>query len=109
MTLDQVLEAAAQASRDAAQAQWDRDGHKDCGSCGGAMMQLDSRTKIAKRAVELKLAYQSGKDIFVMAPEPEGIASQHGAIPQAAMRAFRETLVERGYASAVKKFWTYVD
>jgi hypothetical protein len=107
MTLnpDQVIAKAVAAGEAAAIAVWDRDEHKDGGSCGGAMILLNGRTKIYAAAVAAGLV--TGDYVYLSLPK--GIRSQNADIPQAQYRAFRKVLEDEGYASAVKRFWTYVD
>lgn len=88
---------------------WKRDEERDCGSCGGAIMFLDARSKLAKVAVAEGFACGNAGDIAVkgfIAPE---VRSQNADISQDAMRAFKKVLEENGYAKAIKKFWTYID
>lgn len=107
--VDRALTRAAGAGRTAALAQWEKDGKQDCGACGGAMLQFDGRSLVAKRAEALGLAYRSGTEVFALLKLPEGIRSQHEAIQQEQYRAFRGALEFEGFGAAVKRFWTYVD
>lgn len=107
--LNAILEAAKAASIAKSLEIWDRDGREDRGSCGGAVMILDGRSALAKLAIETGFAWNSGGDIFVNSFIGEGIRSQNADIRQDAAEAFRQVLIDRGQAKAIKKFWTYVD
>lgn len=104
-----TLAAAVAAANAAGLAQWERDGKMDCGACGGAMLEFDARTKVAKAAEAAGLAYRSGTDVWLRLPLPDGVRSQHEAIPQAQHRAFRKTLTAAGFGKAIKRWWNYVD
>jgi hypothetical protein len=105
----QALQAAREAALAKSAAIWERDERQDRGSCGGAILMLDGRSKLAKVAVAEGFAYKSGSDIFVNSNIAEGVRSQNADIWQDSMRAFRSAIEAAGYAKAVKKFWTYID
>lgn len=109
MTISEVLAAAKAASIAKSLEIWERDGKRDCGSCGSAIMYLDARSKLAKVAIAEGYAHQSCGEISVNHCLGEGIRSQNADIPQDSLRAFKKVLEENGYAKAIKKFWTYVD
>ncbi len=104
----EVLELAKAASIAKSLEIWERDGKRDCGSCGSAIMYLDRRSKLARVALAEGYAYDGG-DISVKRFVGEGIASQNADIDQDSMRAFRQVLIDNGYEKAIKKFWTYID
>ena len=104
-----ALKAAAEAGRIAALAVWDRDEHQDRGSCGGAMLELDARTVVARQALALGLAHKSGNEVYLSLPFPEGVRSQNADIPQVQYKAFRDSLEAAGFGKAVKRHWTYTD
>lgn len=104
----EVLTAAKAAGDAVALALWERDEHQDRGSCGGAMLELDGRSKLAKVARDMGIL--SGSTNFVSSGLlPEGIRTQNADIYQGHMRAFREKLIEAGYGKTIKRFWTYID
>ena len=105
----EALERARGAAITAALAQWEKDGKQDCGACGGAMTEFDARTKAAREAETMGLTYRSGRELWLSLPLPDGIASQHEAIPQAMHKAFREALEFEGFGNAIKRHWKYVD
>lgn len=109
MNIPNILDTARAAADAAALAQWERDGRMDCGSCGGAMLQLDGRSAVAKEALARKWAYKSGSEVFVMIRVPDGIRTQHATVFENHLRAFRDSLIEQGHAKAIAKFWTYID
>lgn len=100
-----ILEAARKAGDKAAWAQFERDGKKDCGSCGGAMLALNRGSALYKAAAEMGLA----GDGYVRLRTPDGIRTQHMEVEVQQYRAFRQALVDAGCGGAVTKFWTYVD
>lgn len=108
MTPSEVLKLAKEAAFAKSLEIWERDGKRDCGSCGGAIMYLDRRSKLAKVALAEGYAYDGG-DVTVTDYVAPGIASQNADIPQDALRAFKRVLEENGFGKAIKKFWTYVD
>jgi hypothetical protein len=105
----QALQAARDAALKKSLALWERDERQDRGSCGGAIMKLDARSKLAKVALANGFASQMGSDIFVNSNIAEGVRSQNADIWQDSMRAFKNTLEAAGYGKAIKKFWTYID
>ena len=105
----QALRAAVAAGEAAALAVWDRDEHQDRGSCGGAMLEFDGRTIVAKAAEQLGIVYRSGKEYWLRLDMPAGIRSQNLDIPEAQFRAFRVSLEAAGLGSAIKRAWSYVD
>jgi hypothetical protein len=106
----QALKAARAAALAKSRAIWERDGKQDRGSCGGAILKLDARSKLAKVAVAEGFASkESGSDIYVNSNIAEGVHSQNADIWQDSMRAFRDVIEAAGYAKAIKKFWTYID
>jgi hypothetical protein len=109
ISLEETLEQAKAAALAKSQEIWDRDEHQDRGSCGGAVMMLDARTKLAKLAIEKGLAWGSGKDVYVNVILAEGVRSQNADIYQDSARAFRKVLIDAGFEKAIKKFWTYID
>jgi hypothetical protein len=109
MTIEQVLEQAKQASIAKSLEIWERDGKQDCGSCGGAIMYLDSRTKLAKIAVATGYARDASGDIAVNQFLGEGVCTQNADIYQDSMYAFKQVLEANGYGKAIKRFWDYVD
>lgn len=109
MTITEVLTAAKEASIAKSWAVWEANGKRDCGSCGGVCMYLKSNTKLAKEAVAMGIAYNSGTQTVVNQMIAEGIASQNEAIPQSAMAAFKAVLIANGFEKAISKYWTYVD
>lgn len=102
-----ALTAALAAGKAEALRIWDRDEHQDRGSCGGAMLELDKRSKLYKIAKESGLIDFS--DAFVCIPLPEGVRSQNADISQGQMAAFRKALETAGYGKAIKRYWTYID
>lgn len=108
MTPTEVLALAKQASISKSLEIWERDGKRDRGSCGSAIMYLDRRSQLAKVALAEGYAYDGG-DISVKRFVGEGIASQNADIDQEAMRAFKQVLEANGYGKAIKRFWTYID
>lgn len=104
-----ALEAATVAGNAAALAVWHRDECQDRGSCGGAMLEFDSRTRVAKQAEAMGITYRSGKEIWLRLDLPSGVRSQNADIPQAQHRAFRQELEARGFTKAIKRHWTYTD
>lgn len=105
----EVLEMAKAASIAKSLEIWERDGKRDCGSCGSCVTLLDARSKLAKVALAEGFAFTTGGDIYVnhfIAPE---VRSQNADIDQDAGRAFKKVLEENGYGKAIKKFWTYID
>ena len=108
MTLLEILETAKAASIAKSLEIWERDGKQDRGSCGGAIMYLDRRSKLAKIALEYGYAY-NGSDVTVKGFIGEGVRSQNADIYQDSMRAFRQVLIDNGCEKAIKKFWTYID
>jgi hypothetical protein len=107
--LSKILDQAKAAALAKSQAIWDRDEHQDCGSCGGAVLMLDARTKLAKLAVDKGIAWGSGNDIYVHTILADGVRSQNADIYQDSMREFRKVLIASGQEKAIKKFWTYID
>jgi hypothetical protein len=106
----QALQSARAAALAKSAEIWERDQRQDRGSCGGAILKLDARSKLAKVAVAEGFASKdSGTDIYVNSNIAEGVRSQNADIWQDSMRAFRDTIVAAGYGKAVKKFWTYID
>jgi hypothetical protein len=105
----QTLQSAREAALAKSLAIWERDQKQDRGSCGGAILMLDARSKLAKVAVAEGFASKSGTDIYVNSNIAEGVCSQNADIWQDSMRAFRSSIEAAGYAKAVKKFWTYID
>jgi hypothetical protein len=103
----EVLEMAKAASIAKSLEIWNRDEQRDCGSCGGAVMFLDKRSKLAKVAVAEGFAW--GDDVAVKRFIADGVRSQNADIFQDSARAFKRVLEENGYANAIKKFWTYID
>ena len=104
-----ILNVAKAAAIAEANRIWVRDEMRDCGSCGGAILELDGRTKLAKIAVQLGIADKRSDGIYVPAIVPDGIRSQNADIPQGSMYAFKKVLEENGCGNAIKRFWTYVD
>lgn len=106
----EVLKLAKETAVATSLAVYERDGKRDCGSCGGAIMYLDKRSKLAKVAIAEGYAYDGG-DVSLNRESymADGIRSQNADIPQDAMREFRRVLIANGYEKAIKKFWTYVD
>lgn len=98
--IKEALEAAVLEGHAAAMAQYVVDGMRDCGACGGAMLQFDARSAIAKAAVELGLARTSGNEIWALIRLPQEIQTQHGLVYQAMMDTFRAELTKRGYGAA---------
>lgn len=109
MTPTEVLKLAKEASIAKSLEVWERDGKRDCGACGGAMMFLDARSKLAKVAVAEGYAWGNSGDISVNRFLGEGIRSQNADIPEDSMRAFKNVLEANGFGKAIKKFWTYTD
>lgn len=107
-TTSQVLAEARAASEAKSLEIWERDGKRDCGSCGSAIMYLDRRSKLAKIALAEGYAYDGG-DISVKHFLADGVRSQNADIWQDSMRAFRQVLIDNGFEKAIKKFWTYID
>ena len=105
----EVLQAAREAALKKSLELWERDKQIDRGSCGGAIMQLDARSKLAKVAVANGFANKSGRDLFVNSNIAEGVRSQNSDIWQDSMRAFKQSLEAAGYGRTIKKFWTYID
>lgn len=105
----EILNAAQKAAFAKSLEIWERDEKQDRGSCGGAMLQLDGRSKLAKVAVAEGFAYQSGREIFVKSQIAEGVRSQNADIWQGAMAAFRQEIEAAGYGKAVKRYWSYID
>ena len=104
--VDAALDDALLAGERAALATWIRDGKRDRGSCGGAVLILDGRSKLAKTAIARGIGYNDG---MIVLPLPADIQSQNADIPQAQYAAFRESLEVAGFGPAIKKFWTYID
>ena len=104
--VDTALDYALDAGRRAALAVWIRDGKVDRGSCGGSVMILDRRSKLAKAAVARGIAYKEGMVILL---PPAGIQSQNADVWQALYGAFRDSLEAYGFGPAIKKFWNYID
>lgn len=107
--IDEALDKATDAGIAAARAQFERDGRQDCGSCGGAMLSLDARSLLAKRAIARKIAWRSDRGAYVTLQLPDGVRTQNMEVYIAQMNAFRVSLVDQGFADAVRKYWTYVD
>lgn len=105
----QALQSARAAALAKSQAIWERDERQDRGSCGGAILYLDARSKLAKVAVAEGFASKCSGDISVNANIAEGVRSQNADIWQDSMRAFKNELEAAGYGKAIKKFWTYID
>lgn len=105
----EVLEQAKAASIAKSLEIWKRDNERDCGSCGAAILYLDSRTNLAKVALENGFAWNGSGDISVNRFIGEGVRSQNADIYQDSMRAFKDVLEANGYGKAIKKFWTYID
>lgn len=109
MTLTETLQAAVAAGQAATLAVWERDGKIDRGTCGGAMLEFDGRSKVAKEAEALGITYRSGNEYWLTLKAPEGVRSQNADIPEAQFRAFKKVLDDAGLGKAVKRFWTYID
>jgi len=104
-----TVQSAIDAGRAAALAQWEKDGRQDCGHCGGTMLQLDSRSFIAKAALELKAAYKSGSETWAALDLPEGVRTQHAIVYQKQKHAFADSLRRQGFGGVIRKMWDYVD
>lgn len=104
-----LLADACKKADAAALAQWEADGKMDCGTCGGAMLQLDSRTVLAKLAIEAGLASKSGSAVYVSLKLPDGVRSQNMAIPVKQMEAFKAELIAQGAGTVIRRYWSYVD
>lgn len=103
-----VLAARAKAEA-AARAQYVRDGSGDMGDCGGAMLGFDSRTGIARAAIEYGFAHRQGNETFLNTALPADIRTQHSMVYVAYAAAFRDEIKAQGYGRAIKRYWTYRD
>lgn len=103
----ETLAKAKVAGEAAALAIWERDEKQDRGSCGGAMLELDARSRLYKAIKASNIVKLM--DGFVILSAPEGVRSQNMDIPEAQYRAFKKTIEEAGFGKAIKRFWTYVD
>jgi predicted O-methyltransferase YrrM len=103
-----ILSGAVEAAKAEALRIWKRDNEIDCGSCGGAMLSFDARSKVAKIASEMGLT-GGGSECWLYLKKPDGVRSQNADIPQGMYRVFREHLEKAGLGKAVKKFWNYID
>jgi antirestriction protein len=102
-----IIERAQEAFRAAALAQWKRDGKRDIGACGGAMLVLDGRSSVARQLLRSGLGLRVEGGVSPSFVLPEEIRSQHAAIKEAAMRAARDVFEAAGVRIA--QFSTYVD
>jgi hypothetical protein len=104
-----TLQAAREASLATSLEIWEQQGRKDSGACGGAIMLLDGRSKLAKVALANGFARDVGGDIFVNNAIANGVNSQSGYLYKESLRSFRGVIEAAGYGKSVKKFWTYID
>ena len=107
--IEQALREAVEAGNSAAISVWDRDEHQDRGSCGGARLEFDGRSTVAKVAESIGIVYRSGKEYWLRLDLPAGIRSQNADIPQSQHRAFRQSLEASGLGKSIKRHWTYTD
>lgn len=76
--------------------QYERDGRKDIGACGGYILALDGRSPVTKRLIERDLASRATGCCMVRLPVNERCKSQHGAITQRGGEAARDVFQSRG-------------
>lgn len=103
--IDQIIDAAKTAAMLAAQAQFEADGSRDRGSCGGAMLGYRGNTKFAKMMVERGVAYSGDGATFVM--KQHGLPTQNADVDIAYARAFMQVADNAGIRAS--KYWTYTD
>lgn len=100
-----IIEDCFQAFDHAAREQYEKDGFKDCGTCGGMMLGYRGNTRFARALVATGRACRMGGKVYVGSALP--VATQHAEVEIKAMQAFMETARSRGIEPA--KWWTYVD
>lgn len=104
--IEKILRAAVDAANAEALRIWKRDNERDCGSCGGAMLEFDGRSKVLKVATAMGL---TGRDTGLYLKSPDVVRSQNADIPQGMYRVFREHLEANGLGKAIKRHWNYID
>jgi hypothetical protein len=107
MTEAEVLKLALAAYDDAARAQYEREGSRDCGACGGAMVGYSGNTRFAKAMQAAGVGFRTDGKVYLHSRLPEGVSTQSANVFQAGARAFRE-LAER-WGHKPSKYWTYID
>lgn len=106
--MEKILATALESHNAAALAQWEKDGRQDCGSCGGIMVGYRGNSRLAKAMVAAGVGTNMGGTVFLSAPLPPEIRSQHAEISIAAGRAFRAAVMLAG-GPEPSKIWTYTD
>ena len=101
-----TLVMANEAAAAAALKIWKRDGKQDRGACGGAVLELDQRSKLYKTAEAMGFRVTNGSIHLEL---PREIASQNVEISEAQYLAFKSVIEAGGYSKAIKRFRTYVD
>ena len=102
----QVLDAALAAYDAAALAQFERDGRKDCGSCGGYMLGYKGNSKFAKLMVNRGVGHSLGRGRVYLAHRHR-FPTQHMEVECAGARAFREVTEAAGIIPSEAR--SYVD
>jgi hypothetical protein len=90
-TVSQILQEAVDAHHRKAAELWERDGRRDCGSCGGACLYLDKRSTVCRAGTAMGLV--DGNSGAVLIRLPDGIRTQNADVYQDSLRAFRDVLI----------------
>ncbi len=98
----EVLQLAKEASLAKSLEIWKRDEMRDCGSCGGAIMFLDARSKLAKVAIAEGYAYNNTDDRDKQAlavVHRDAFIRRKAALSKAQreMTALKKTITEDGF------------
>ena len=90
-----IIAEAFAASTAAGLAQFERDGQRDRGSCGGYLLAIDGRSPVAKALLAAKRGYRSDPGVMVIFPDGD-CPSQHAAIRIEAGKAARTVFEAHG-------------
>lgn len=104
---DRVIDLAQVYFDNAARAAFAADGSIDRGSCGSVMLGYRGNTRFAKALLARGVGLKMDGRVYVGRKHPEGVATQHVAVDEAAYAAFAGVCAAAGYAASEHR--SYID
>ena len=104
---DRVIDLAQVYFDNAARAAFAADGSVDRGSCGGVMLGYRGNTRFAKALLARGVGHKMDGRVYVTRQLPEGVATQHVAVDEAAHKAFAALCEAAGYHPSEHR--SYID